>query len=200
VTGQAGTGKTTLALQFAVAAIDLGRRSLYVNFQENPTQLARTIKSLGSDLGELTTRGLFLQYESPVELRIDGVIVRMFNTIREHNINRVVIDALGDLALAAGDRERFHDYLYSMCQHLIVNGVTTLMTMEASPDHKNVATRDEARFSSMSDAIIDLRLETSGRPTRTLRVAKARGLAHDLHVHEMAIETGGIRVKEALTS
>jgi circadian clock protein KaiC len=163
--GRAGTGKTTLALQFALAGGEAGQRSLYVNFQENPTQLARAVAALGVDLDEAVRRGLYLHYESPVELRIDSVVVEIFKTVREQRIQRVVIDALGDLALAAGDRERFHDYLYSLCQHLIVNGATTLMTMEVSTDDNIIRIiNDDARFSSMSDSIIELNLDMQGAP------------------------------------
>jgi KaiC/GvpD/RAD55 family RecA-like ATPase len=34
---------------------------------------------------------------------------------------------------------------------------------------------------------------------RTLRVVKARGIAHDLRRHEMIIERGGIRILDPTT-
>jgi circadian clock protein KaiC len=44
--GPTGSGKTTLGLQFALAGVASGEAALYVNFQENPTQLARVIEPL----------------------------------------------------------------------------------------------------------------------------------------------------------
>jgi circadian clock protein KaiC len=195
VTGAAGTGKTTLALQFAIAGVLAGQKSLYLNFQENPTQLARTIASMGHDVDDLQRRGLVLRYESPVEMRIDSTVMDVFRLVREQSIQRVAIDAVGDLALAAGDPERFHDYLYSLCQHMIVNGATTLMTLEVPPDGLNVA--HDARFSSMADVLIDLRLDVTGDPVRTLRIAKARSIAHDLGIHTMTIDARGISINGA---
>lgn len=192
VTGPAGTGKTTIALQYAIAGVLAGETSLYLNFQENPTQLARTIGAMGYDIADLQRRGLFFQYEAPVEMRIDSTVVDVFRRVKEHNIARVAIDALGDLALAAGDRDRFHDYLYALSQHMIVNRTTTLMTLEVALDGTNAG--DDARFSSMADSLIDLRLDVRSDPVRTLRIVKARGIAHDLRIHTMTIDARGARI------
>ncbi len=200
VLGRAGTGKTTIALQFALAGGTAGERSLYVNFQENPTQLARAVAALGVDFEGSRRRGVIYQYESPVEMRIDSVVVEIFKTVRAHKIDRVVIDALGDLALAAGDRDRFHDYLYSLCQHLIINGTTTMMTMELTPHDQVVSLGDRARFSSMADSIIELGLDMKGAPKRTIRVVKSRGVAHDLRMHEMVIDTAGVRITDPVAT
>ncbi|MBL0220271.1 MAG: hypothetical protein IPQ07_41180 [Myxococcales bacterium] len=66
--GPTGAGKTTLALQFILEGLKRGEPGLYVNFQENPTQLARSIESLGWNFEEAQRKGLHLLYASPVEL------------------------------------------------------------------------------------------------------------------------------------
>ena len=43
--GPSGAGKTTIGLQFALEGAQKGEPTLYMNFQENPTQLSRTIVS-----------------------------------------------------------------------------------------------------------------------------------------------------------
>jgi circadian clock protein KaiC len=73
--GPSGAGKTTIGLQFALEGAHRGEQTLYMNFQENPTQLVRTIRALGVDLEEAQARGLDLVYASPVELQIDSIIV-----------------------------------------------------------------------------------------------------------------------------
>ena len=55
--GPTGAGKTTLALQFVLEGLKRGEPGIYVNFQENPTQLARSIESLGWDMAEAQRRG-----------------------------------------------------------------------------------------------------------------------------------------------
>lgn len=82
--GPSGSGKTTLALQFALDGPRRGEPSLYVNFQENPNQLARTIGGLGVNLEEMRECGLDLLYASPVELQIDSIVKEMFSAMVDH--------------------------------------------------------------------------------------------------------------------
>jgi circadian clock protein KaiC len=133
-------------------------------------------------------------YMSPVELAIDRIVVQVFQAIKEHSVRRVVIDALGDIANAAEDNHRFHDYLYALTQHLITRDVTAMLTFETMTTPDTFSGTVDARFSSMSDCLIELALDVRGKPRRTLRVAKARGIGHDLRAHELIIEHGGIRL------
>lgn len=198
VTGTAGSGKTTLGLQYAIEGVRQGDPSLVLNFQENPTQLAQTVRALGVDLDDLRKRGLMFQYASPVELRIDTIVVDLFETVRREGVGRVVIDCASDLALAATDQQRIHDYLYSLGQHLKVHGVTTLMTYEMRSKVSTVRSMGEGRFSSMSDVLFELEIDMTGEPRRTFRVAKARGIGHDMRIHEMRIGSSGMRIGDAV--
>lgn len=193
ITGAAGTGKTTLALQFAMEGARNGERCLFLNLQENPVQLARTLRSLGSDADQLRAEGLDLVYHSPVELRIDRVASDILDRVNAGRLHRIAIDALGDLVLAAGDRERFHDFLYSIVQHLIVNGVTSFLTLEREPRREM-----DGYISSISDAVIELGLDMGDPPRRTIRVVKARGAAHDLRRHELVLGMGGASIPEVV--
>lgn len=197
VVGEAGAGKTTFALSFALQGVRQGEPALVLNFQENPVQLSRTISALGIDLEEYRSRGLHLLYASPVELQIDSVVLDLFAAIREHGVRRVVLDALGDLRLAATSEERFHDYLYSIVQHLVALGVTTVMTLEARrpPTYPDQGPQ-ESRLSTLSDALISLHTDVAANPPRRLlRIVKARGIAHPLGAFPFAIETGGLHVE-----
>src|SRR4051812_613729 len=95
IAGPTGSGKTTMALQFALAGVAQGESALYVNFQENPTQLARVIDGLDPDAASREARGLHLLYASSVELQIDRIMVDIFDSIRNHGVRRIVIDAVG---------------------------------------------------------------------------------------------------------
>ncbi len=192
--GSAGAGKSNFSLQFALQALREGGRSLYVNFQENPTQLARSISALGFNPDECKAAGLELLYESPVELQIDSIIVKIFRLIEEQNIQRVVIDAIGDLEVLSRDLDRVHDYIYSLAQHLAVRGITSIMTYETVPSHIVGSNFHNRRFSNMSDNIV--RLESPKAPDfiRTVSCLKARGTVHDLKPHPFKITGSGIQV------
>jgi len=190
VLGPTGSGKTTLALQFALEGIRRGEPSLYVSFEENPTQLAAQIKSLGTDPVDARNKGLSFLYASTVELQIDSIIAKIFLAIREKGIRRVCMDAVGDLIGAANDPQRLHGYVYALVQHFAVMGVTSVFTFETSALGEAVA-----RLSAVADNILSLQLEVrDGRGRRTIRVVKARGIDHDLDVRELRITSLGVEV------
>lgn len=194
IVGMTGTGKTTLALQFAIAGVKRGEKALYVNFQENPAQLRRAIAGLGHDPKTLEKKGLRLLYASPVELQIDSIVVEIFEAIRTGEIERLVIDAVGDLAAAASDRQRLHEYLYSLIQHFAARDVTTML-IESGEGFTGGAWEQEQRFSYMSDNVLFLSWSHSEVTQRTLRIVKMRGSNHEHAIREFEIGAKGARMK-----
>jgi circadian clock protein KaiC len=195
--GPTGSGKTTMAIQFIVEGLRRGERCLLVNFQENPTQLAHQMEQIGGKLDADARGRLELLYSSAVELSIDRIVVSIFQALRRGGVSRVVIDALGDLAVAASDPTRMQDYLYALVQHFAVMGVSSMLTLETDPPVL-ASTESHGRLSHMTDNIIFLELhEQNGSIGRRLRIAKARGAAHDLQWRELQISTEGLRVVEA---
>lgn len=193
VMGPTGSGKTTLGLQFALEGIRRGDGCLYVHFQENPSQLRRAIDALGVSSADVTARGLHLSYQSSVELQIDSIIVGIFERIRQGDVQRMVVDAVGDLVTAANDPQRLHDYLYALVQHLAVHGVTSLLTYESGDD--GASTRGfEHGFSAISDNILALAMQGRERTRRTVRVVKTRNSGHDPETREFQIDHRGIRL------
>ena len=193
VVGPTGAGKTTLALQFALEGVRREEPTLFVNFQENPVQLRRAMTALGFPLGEDGTGNLHLRYASPVELQIDSIIGDIFDLIATRGIRRVVIDAVGDLATAANDPQRLHDYLYSLVQHFVVKGVTSLLTFE-SGDGVTGSGALEQRFSYISDNVFKLDRGGETETLRTFRIVKTRNSAHDNRVRKLEIGRKGGRI------
>jgi circadian clock protein KaiC len=197
VAGPTGSGKTTMGIQFIVEGLRRGEHCLLVNFQENPTQLAHQIEEIDGKLDDDARSRLELLYYSAVELSIDKIIVSIFRALGRGAIRRVVIDALGDLAIAASDATRMHDYIYALVQHFAVIGVSSVFTLETDPP---IMSSDVAhgRLSHMTDNIVFLDIRAKqGIIGRTLRIAKARGIAHDLQARELQIDAKGLRIAEA---
>jgi circadian clock protein KaiC len=191
VAGPSGSGKTTLALQFALEGVRRGEPSLCLNFQENPSQLSRAIERLAADV---ETDALELLYFSPVELRIDTIIGRLFRRIEARGIKRVVVDAVGDLAASTSEPQRLHDYLYALIQHLAVRGVTSVLTFEGTGQAITGDHCHAAPISYVADNLILLDMRGGEAIRRTVRVLKARGSGHDLEVRDMAIGPDGLRL------
>jgi circadian clock protein KaiC len=193
--GPSGAGKTTIGLQFALEGARQGEPTLYMNFQENPSQLIRTIRNLGVDPDEVQAQGLDLVYMSPVELQIDSIIVDMFRRIQQGGVQRLVIDALGDLASAATDPQRLHDYLYALVQHFAVSGITSVLNFETTGNSIS-GTGMQNAMSYLSDNVLLLTVDGDQRTRRALRVLKTRGSAHDTRVREVEITAPGLAILE----
>jgi circadian clock protein KaiC len=191
--GPSGAGKTTIGLQFALEGARQGEPSLYMSFQENPTQLMRTIRGLGVDLEQLQAQGLDLVYASPVELQIDSIIVDMFRRIEQRGVRRLVLDAVGDLASAATDPQRLHDYLYALVQHFAVRTITSILNLETTGSGVS-GNGMQTAMSYLSDNVLLLSVEGEERTRRTLRVLKTRGSAHDTMVRDVEISARGMSV------
>jgi circadian clock protein KaiC len=199
VVGPTGSGKTTIGLQFVLAGVAAGQPSLYINFQENPTQLAQAIANLGEDLESLRSRGLHLLYASSVELQIDRIIVDLFTVVERHGIRRVVLDAVGDLSLASSDPRRTQDYLYALVQQFAVAGITALFLLEdvshGPMSSGAIVPAEHARLSYMCDNLILLEMRRGERLARRMSIYKTRGSAHDDAAHPMTISARGVRVE-----
>jgi circadian clock protein KaiC len=190
--GPSGSGKTTLALQFALEGLRNGEPSICINFQENPTQLARTVRRLAGD--EDLADGLDVMYAAPVELQIDSIIVELFRRIETNGIRRLVLDALGDLASSTSEPHRLHDYLYALIQHLAVNGITSMFTFESPGQSVTGTDLDAGPISYMADNLVLLNMGGEEVTRRTIRVLKTRGSGHDPNVREFAIGPDGLRL------
>jgi KaiC/GvpD/RAD55 family RecA-like ATPase len=100
----------------------------------------------------------------------------------------VAIDAVGDLAAATTDQRRLHDYLYALLQHMAVNNVTSMLTVQADRGGAG-----EPALLSLTDNVVSLDLSSPGT-ARSIRVVKARATAHDEGTHPITIETRGLRI------
>jgi circadian clock protein KaiC len=189
--GPSGSGKTTLGLQFALEGVRRGEASLCLNFQENPTQLGRTVGRLAGDAA--TAAALDIMYTSPVELQIDSIIGELFHRIGVNGVQRFVLDAVGDLAASTSEAHRLHDYLYALTQHLAVRGVTSILTFESVGQAITGGDLNAGPISYMADNLILLDMRGEEETRRTIRVLKSRGSAHDARAHEIMIGADGMR-------
>ncbi len=79
-------------------------------------------------------------------------------------------------------------------QHLTVRGVTSIFVMETAGVLVGEGTFNGSRLSYLSDALVLLELTTEKPISRTIRVVKARGSAHDQQPHDFQLTATGIEL------
>ncbi len=195
VVGSPGTGKTLLALHFALAGAAANEPVVYVGTRETRGQLLRKAEmfALGGPLrAALATDGkLAFQGWDPVEINPDVVAERILHAVDRVVARRLVIDSIGEIEHAimrSGDAGRITDYLAALTVALRRRGVTALFIKETPmfiASQMHVALDP---ISVLSENVLWLQqVSHGGEPRRLLSVAKMRFSAHDPYVREFTI-------------
>ncbi|WP_025323300.1 ATPase domain-containing protein [Deferrisoma camini] len=185
--GEPGAGKTTFCLHAVAAAARRGEPSLFVSFQEDPNQLARTARRLG-----VPSDGVEFFYTSPVELGSDRHVLDVARRAEACGARLVAVDSLTDLRAGAGDR--YLAFAYSLVQHFKDRRVSLVLTLESS-DLFGTVRISGVGISHVADNVVFLRyLEEDGRLGMALTVLKARGIEHSRDIVRYAVDSHGIRV------
>lgn len=137
IAGSSGTGKTLLALNFAVAGVRAGEPTLYVGLREGLEQILAKADAfnLGQDLRQalLPGGGLTLLRIPPIQLNPDVVADRLLGELDRIGAKRLVVDSVYELERAIRVSEhprRLDDYLAALVEALHARRVTALFTRE----------------------------------------------------------------------
>src|SRR5205085_1949420 len=93
IMGPAGSGKSSIATQYAVAAAQRGERAALFLFEENKKTLLSRSAGLGQDVkGELAAGRIFLRQVDPGELSPGEFVHLVRREVDEHGVTVIVID------------------------------------------------------------------------------------------------------------
>jgi circadian clock protein KaiC len=191
VSGSAGTGKTSMAAQFADAACRRGERCLYFAFEESPQQLSRNMRSIGIDLQKWVKRGLLRFCAArPSTFGLEVHISMMLRAVEEFHPQTVVLDPVSSFE-AAGTKLDALSMLMRLIDRFKSQQISAMLVGVTSAGE--VAEHGGVGVSSLIDGWILLRsLEQGGERTRALYVLKARGIRHSNQVRELLITDKGL--------
>ena len=195
VAGPSGVGKTLMGLHFLYAGAGGDEPGILVTFQESRSQLSRIVEGFG---WSLDAPSITIMDRSPVDVHIDQLVYEVLDCIDETGSQRVVIDSLNDLMLAAPDPTRFREFCYSLVQRLARGRISLMFTLE-SPDLFRITRLSELGMSHIADNVVLLQHVYSGHEMkRALTVLKTRGASHASTVREFRITPEGITLGETL--
>lgn len=197
VVGSAGTGKTTLGLQYLInGATKFHENGLYITFEQMPAQIYRDAASFGWDIRKLEAEGkLRVVCTSPpvlvqfVESRnpIDPIIA-------EINAKRIVIDSISHLQSFI-PASKLRGELYRLINHLKMKELTSVFTAESHEVFGDRLMVTGIGLSFLVDCIILLRtVEVQSSLKKALAVLKIRGSDHDKQLREFEITSEGIKI------
>jgi circadian clock protein KaiC len=195
VSGTAGTGKTTLAAHFAVAACKRNENVLYFAFEESGNQIARNMQSVGIDLEPYIKNGtLKVHAARPTAFGLETHLATMHKIINDFKPKVIVVDPISNL-IASGAVGEVKSMLIRLIDFIKVNRITALFTDFIAGEFSEST---DVGVSSLMDAWILIKtLENNGERNRGLYVLKARGIKHSNQIREFIITSTGIQIVDA---
>ena len=197
LSGQAGTGKTSLASAFAQAACRRGEKVLYISFEESIDELVRNQSSIGGDLahhaGPEGGHRLIMEPVRAIEMGLEEHLMRIMRAVSRHQPDLVVLDPISSFTNRhEGDCAK--EMLLRLMYLIKEQGITTVATELLSDSSGGVSHLD---VSSMIDVWIKLRRhEGNGELNRLITVIKARGLAISNQVKEFRMTDSGMTIED----
>jgi circadian clock protein KaiC len=198
ILGTVGTGKSTVALQYASQMAGKGERCIVFAFDETREIILARAKALGLDFERHIQSGVIaLQQVDPAELS-PGEFANRIRQAMAAGCRLVVIDSLNGYLHAMPGEKYLNNQLHELTSYLNQQGVVTILIVA----QHGLVTSAEAPtdLSYLSDTVILLRFfEAAGAVKQSVAVIKKRSGYHEKTIREFKLERGsGIRVGQPL--
>jgi circadian clock protein KaiC len=197
--GPAGTGKSSLAAQYARAAAARGEHAAIFLFDEAIGTFVERSRGLGFDVMPLVEAGkLVLRQIDPAELSPGEFTYYVRAMVEEFDTRVVVIDSLTGFLNAMPSERLLVLHLHELLTYLGAKGVTTIMLMA---QHGLVGSPSESPIdaSYLADTVLLLRFfETRGEVSIAVSVIKKRTGKHERAIRELRFEHGAITIGDPI--
>jgi circadian clock protein KaiC len=195
VSGTAGTGKTSVAVLFAVAACQRGERALFFAFEESPSQIMRNMLSIGIDLEPWVRKGL-LQFQAnrPTFTGLEMHVMMVSKALAAFKPQVVIFDPLTSFINGANENEvkmmvmRLLDLMkVNKCTGMFSSLILSGTSQESSQVH----------IASLVDTWILLDdITFGGERNRGIYILKSRGMAHTNQIREFLLTDHGVELRD----
>lgn len=198
INGPSGTGKSTIAAQFAAAAVGQGLRAALFLFEESKNTLLNRMDQLGIDLrGHCRAGKVSITEVDPAELTPGELAHEVQGVVEGDGVGVVVIDSLNGYLNSSPDERFLITHLHELLTYLSQRGVATLLVGVQSG--LVGAMRSALDISYLADNVVLLRhFEHQGRVKQAVSVFKKRGSDHQKIIRELWITSNGVQVGEPL--
>jgi len=204
VSGPAGTGKTTLAMQFVYNGVMRYRESgLYVTLEESKDKIYEDMKKFGMDLKKAERTGRFLliggpiasitSYMEHVDAKVNHIIKEIEEVIKEKKIKRVAIDSINLFTMLLKDQKERRTALAALGNMLSSLGCTSILTSETKEGSMDLSRYGMEEF--VVDGVLVLYLVRQGSQFAPgIVIRKMRGTDHEKEIKLYRITDKGIVV------
>lgn len=194
LSGPPGTGKSTIALKFAMEAASRGEKVALYTFDETLGILHARAAGLNFPLAQYIDAGLVSALQiDPAELSPGELAFRMQRAVSEGGARVVLLDSLNGYLQSMGEDRFLNLQLHEMLTYLNQQGVVTMFVV--TPAGLLGAMQSPLDVTYLADTVVTFRFfEADGMVRRALSVIKKRTGAHEATIRELTIAADAITV------
>lgn len=198
IMGPAGTGKSSLANQYARAALARGHPVAFFLFDESIATFAERSAGLGFDVAPMIESGtLIVRQVDPAELSPGEFAHVVQQCVEEKGARIVIIDSLNGYLQSMPSERLLTLHLHELLNYLGLKGVTTIMLMAQHGLLESFEVPVDTSY--LADAVVLLRFyEAAGRVRTAISVMKKRTGRHERTIRDMTLSDGGITIGEPI--
>jgi circadian clock protein KaiC len=197
--GPAGTGKSLIAVTFALAAIRRGEKAALFIFDEELGLLFDRMRGMGIDLeGERHRGNLRIEQIDAAELSPGEFAHRVRKIVDAEHIKTVIVDSLNGYQAAMPAENSLLLHIHELLQYLNRQGVASILTMAQHGMIGNMVAPLDVTY--LADTVLFLRFfEARGHVRRAISCLKKRTGSHETSIREYHIGNGGVIMDAPLT-
>ncbi|RYD65575.1 MAG: circadian clock protein KaiC, partial [Verrucomicrobiaceae bacterium] len=185
MTGDPGTGKTTLSLQFLMEGVRNGEKALYVTLAETREELQGVADSHGWDLSGVEVFEVAAAEQGrpeqdytalyPGEVELGESLEKITAIVERVRPKRVVIDSLTEIRLLAREQVRYRRQIIALKNFLMTCGCTVYFVDD--PASRGGA---DGQLQTICHGVISMERMAPeyGRERRRMQVLKMRGVEY----------------------
>jgi circadian clock protein KaiC len=197
--GPAGSGKSTVAMQYAMTAARKKQRTVIFAFDESIATLLERAKGIGMDFAsQLDSNMIRIKQIDPAELSPGEFVSQVRRAVDQERAKVVVIDSLNGFLSSMPHEQALPLQLHDLLAYLGQQGVVTIMTL-SQYGFVGSTMSTPVDVSYLADAVVLFRYyEARGEVKQAISVVKKRTGSHERTIRELNISSAGVGLGDAL--
>jgi circadian clock protein KaiC len=194
--GPSGVGKSTVSIQYAIAAAARGENAAIFLFDETVDTVCARAKSMGMPLAEHLRSGLIaIRQLDPAELTAGEFSHAVRRAVTQDKVSVVVLDSLNGFMDSVPEERFISMHLRELLTYLNHKGVATLTVLAQHGLLGQSGSGKTVDVSYLADNVILFRyFEAKGEVHRAISVMKKRSGPHERSIREFMLSEEGIKI------